>query len=167
MPIEEEPIVLELAQLPREKIGPFLILGITKDAPLNEIEANWAERVKWARKQLIKIPLEDVNWAREAIREPPERLSADAASLNLDGVDNDLQSLAARYGVEAPQAKAKWEPIDEEKDYRDYVPDVEVPDIDAVRAEVNLPQIPQEVPSVILFLQPIMNEELDPWEVEI
>lgn len=36
-----EPVVLELAPLPREQIGPFLLLGLEKDADREQIEASW------------------------------------------------------------------------------------------------------------------------------
>jgi hypothetical protein len=57
MPDDKEPVVLELAPLPREQIGPFLILGLDKDAGKDEIEANWARRVIWARKSQVRVPL--------------------------------------------------------------------------------------------------------------
>ena len=50
------PIVLELAPLPREQVGPFLLLGVDKTAAKEEIEANWAQRVIWARKGQVKTP---------------------------------------------------------------------------------------------------------------
>ena len=35
----QEPVLLELAPLPREKIGPFILLGLEKDATAEETEA--------------------------------------------------------------------------------------------------------------------------------
>ena len=61
-----EPVVLDLATLPRDQMGPFLILGLDKAADKEEMESHWADRVKWARKGLLKVPLEDVNWDRDA-----------------------------------------------------------------------------------------------------
>src|SRR5262245_27196963 len=78
------PIVLELAPMPREQVGPFLLLGLDKSADKDQIEANWAQRVIWARKNLIKVPLEDVNWAREFVNDAEKRIRADAASFNVD-----------------------------------------------------------------------------------
>ena len=37
-----EPIVLDLATLPREQLGPFLLLGLDKSADKDQIDANWA-----------------------------------------------------------------------------------------------------------------------------
>ena len=45
-----EPVVLELASLPREQTGPFLLLGLDKTADKEKMEARWADRVRWARK---------------------------------------------------------------------------------------------------------------------
>jgi len=55
MPQPPEPVILELASLPREQIGPFLLLGLDKDADKEQIEANWARRVIWARKNLTRL----------------------------------------------------------------------------------------------------------------
>ena len=94
-----EPIVLDLATLPREQLGPFLLLGLDKSADKDQIESNWAERLKWARKGLIKVPLEDINWAKDVLNERDRRLRADAASFNADLTDSSLGQLAYRYGV--------------------------------------------------------------------
>ena len=77
MPDKQEPIVLELAPLPREQVGPFLILGVDKDAGPEQIEANWARRVVWARKGQLDVPLQDVNWAREVLGDHAKRVQAD------------------------------------------------------------------------------------------
>ena len=69
-----DPIVLEVAALPREQIGPFLILGVDKDATNAEIEAHWAQRLIWARAKQIRVPLEDVNWAKEILLDREKRI---------------------------------------------------------------------------------------------
>jgi hypothetical protein len=81
---EHEPVVLELAALPREQLGPFLLLGLDKNADAEAIEASWAQRVIWARKNQIRTPLGDINWAREVINDPDRRVRADLTSLNTD-----------------------------------------------------------------------------------
>ena len=61
----------------RELVGPFLILGVDKDADEATIDAHWAERVLWCRKGTTKLSLEDVHWAREVLRDPnagPKRM---------------------------------------------------------------------------------------------
>src|SRR6266436_8499936 len=89
----QEPVLLELAPLPREKIGPFILLGLEKDASPEEIEAHWAQRVIWARKNQIAVALTEINWAREALNDPDKRVRADAASLNVDVTTRILQDL--------------------------------------------------------------------------
>ena len=84
-----EPVVLELAMLPREQVGPFLLLGLDKAADKAEIDAHWANRLKWARKGQAKIALEDINWAREVLHDTERRIRADAASLNADTSDGN------------------------------------------------------------------------------
>src|SRR5882672_1227104 len=77
------PVLLELAFLPRDQIGPFLLLGVDKTGGKDQIEANWAQRLIWARKNLTTTALEDINWAREVLNDPDKRVRADAASLNI------------------------------------------------------------------------------------
>jgi hypothetical protein len=158
-----EPVVLELAPLPREQIGPFLILGLEKDADKDQIEANWARRVIWARKGQNRIPLEDVNWAREAINDPEKRLRCDVLSLNADLGDGTLRRLGLRYGVAGPAPAAGWQPLDREKDLAAYVPAVEVPDPEAVRAAIAVPEVPAEVPAAGRLLEQWAQTPLHPW----
>src|SRR5207244_2073162 len=104
-----------------------LLLGLDKDAGPEEVEAHWAQRVIWARKGQTRLALEDVNWAREVIRDPDRRVRADAASLNPDTGAGVLRELAARYGVGRP-GRVGWQPLDAEWDLKDYAPPAEVPD---------------------------------------
>jgi hypothetical protein len=162
-----EPVVLELAMLPREQAGPFLLLGIPKDAPKDQIEANWAERVKWARKNAIKVPLEDVNWAREMLADVDKRLRSDAASLNADTVDGLLSQLCKRYGGGGPKPGRAWQPLDSEKPLADYVPPAEVPDHNALRQALAVPAVPEELPAAPLLLERLALAPLDPWALDL
>jgi hypothetical protein len=162
-----EPIVLELAPLPREQIGPFLLLGLDKDANAAQIEKNWAQRVIWARKNQVRIALEDINWAREALREPDKRIRHDVSSLTADTTDGVLRQLAQRYGVGEASGNQGWQPLDREKDLREYEPPGEVPDAEGVRAAIALPEIPEEVPAVAVLLEQAVRQPLDPWELAL
>src|SRR5437868_13452665 len=121
------PVVLELAPLPREQVGPFVLLGVGKLADKDEIEAHWAQRVIWARKNQSRVPLEDINWARETLNDLERRVRADAASLNVDTTAGTLRRLAERYAGKAPPAPG-GAPLDVEKPLADYTPPTEVPD---------------------------------------
>src|SRR4051812_23043618 len=148
-----EPVVLELASLPREQVGPFLLLGLDKSAEKTEIETHWADRVKWARRNLIKTPLEDINWSREMLSEPEKRVRADAASLNTDTTDGVLVQLARRHGLEGGQTTRMWQPLDSEKQLADYRPAAEMPAISSVREALTPPAVPEEIPGVPVLLQ--------------
>ncbi len=93
-----EPVVLELATLSREQIGPYLLLGLDKSADKERIDANWADRVKWALRQppIIKIGREDVNWAHEVLKEIDKRIRSDVCSLNTDTADGILSQMTER-----------------------------------------------------------------------
>jgi hypothetical protein len=162
----QDPVVLELAPLPREQIGPFLILGLDKDAGKDEVEANWAKRVIWARKSQVRIPLEDINWAREAVNDPERRCRCDAGSLNADTVDGTMRRLCSRYGGEEAPGPG-WQPLDREKDLSDYVPAVEVPDPETVRAAIAVPDVPHAVPAAGRLLEQFRAVPLDPWAADV
>jgi hypothetical protein len=162
-----EPVVLELATLPREQVGPFLLLGLDKAADKKAMDAHWAERLKWARKGQSKVPLEDINWAREILSDIERRIRADAASLNADTSEAVLAQFAARYGMEDGQAGRVWQALDSEKELADYRPPAEVPDANAVRVALTVPEVPEEVPAVPLLLERLVQEPLDPWAIEL
>lgn len=162
-----EPVVLELAPLPREQIGPFLLLGIEKDADAEQIESGWAERLKQARKQQIDLALEDINWAREMLKDPDKRVRADAASLNVDITDGVLRGLEQRFGEQ--DGETKWQPLDCEKDLRDYTPAVDAPDPESVRAAITLPEVEREIPALGQLLAELGRAALalDPWNLSL
>jgi hypothetical protein len=162
-----EPVVLELATLPREQVGPFLLLGLDKTADKETLDAHWAERLKWARKGLAKVPLEDINWAREILNDIERRIRADAASLNADTTDGVLAQFAQRYGVREGRAERMWQALDSEKALADYRPPADVPDVETVRAALNAPDLPEEVPAVPHLLEQLVRQPLDPWAVEL
>lgn len=157
-----EPVLLELAHLPREQVGPFLLLGLDKDADKEAIEAAWADRVKWARKQQTNLTLEEINWARDLLNDPQRRLTADAVSLNLDTVDGYLARL-----VRDSSRSPTWEALDEEKQLANYEPAVEVPDLEALRATLNIPEVPREFPAAETLLRQLAAEPVDPWAVQL
>jgi len=154
------PVLLELAPLPREQIGPFLLLGVDKRADKSQIEAAWAQRVIWARKKQVKTPLEDINWSREIINDYEKRLKADAASLNIDTTDQVLQRLSQRFGGNG-QATAR--PLDDEKSLADYPLYDALPELAEIRASIPQPESPRELPAVQMILAAFAHQPLDPW----
>jgi hypothetical protein len=162
-----EPVVLDLASLPRDQVGPFLLLGLDKTADKEEMESHWADRLKWARKQQIKVPLEDINWAREVLSDLTRRLRADSASLNTDTTASLLGELANRFGIRGGQAARMWQPLDQEKPLSDYEPAAEVPDVSEVRQALRVPPIPEELPAVADLLKHLVQQPLDPWALDL
>src|SRR5438270_9636786 len=146
------PIVLQLAPLPRTQVGPFLILGVDKDATREVIEAAWAEKIKQARRGQIKTPLEDINWAREMLTNKETRIRCDAVALNIDTTDSTLKKLRERYQGKQ-QIEIRCKPIDTEKWLADYMPPTPVPTVDELRQLVHLPEIPRDVPAVRVMLE--------------
>jgi hypothetical protein len=162
-----EPVVLELASLPRELMGAFLILGLDKTADKAAIEEHWADRLKWARRQLIKVPLEDVNWAREELGDAGRRVKADASSLNSDTSDGVLRGLARRFGLHGGQATRAWQPLDNQKDLAEYTPAADTPDRRAVCEAIVVPAPPDDLPAAAALLAQLAEQPLDPWALEL
>src|SRR5881394_572641 len=119
-PSRDAPLILKLAPLPRTQVGPFLILGVDKDATKDEIEAAWAQRLIWARKGQTPVPPEDINWAREVLCDPERRLRADVVSLTVDTADGTLRKLRQQF----LEASAAGQPLDIEPDLSGYQPNL-------------------------------------------
>jgi hypothetical protein len=164
---KNDPVVLELASLPRDQMGPFLILGLDKVAEKKEVDEHWAERVRWARRNTIKVPLEDINWARDVLGDADKRLKADAGSLNADTGDGLIAGLARRYGADGGQVSRLWQPLDFEKPLSDYTPAAEVPDTAAVRDGISVPALPEEAMAGLALLDDLAKQQLDPWSVAL
>ncbi len=128
---------------------------------------HWADRLKLARKGQAKVALEDINWAREVLNDTERRIRADAASLNADTSDGVLAQFAERYGVLDGQAGRMWQALDCEKALADYRPPAEVPDTEAVRVALTVPEVPEEVPAVPFLLERLVQQPLDPWAIEL
>ena len=158
------PVLPDLGPVPRANIGPFLLLGVDKDADWEAIEAGWAQRLIWARKNIIKTPLEDINWARDILSDRDRRLKADAASLNVDTVNALLRQLKERY---QGKGAAACRPLDIEKSLAAYQPPTPVPDLDEVRRNLPAPEPPRDVPAVPTILEQFVRQPLDAWDVEI
>lgn len=156
---DEAPLVLKLASLPRNQSGPFLILGVDKDASKETIEAAWAQRLIAARKNQTIVPLEDINWAREIISDPERRLRADAISMTVETSAGTLRQLAERF----KQTSGACKPIDIEPVFADYQPTVPSATIDEIRMQVPTPRIPREMPGAPIVLKESIPEPLDPW----
>jgi hypothetical protein len=161
-----EPVTLELASLPREQIGPFLLLGLEKDANAEQLEAHWAQRVIWARKGSIPTPLQDINWAREVLNDFERRVQADMISLNADTIEGSVREIAARYGMAEPPGPI-WEPLDVEKPLLDYTPPADMPDAEALRRAITIPPVPDEVPAAMSLLEQLARQPVDPWGIHL
>lgn len=161
----DSPLVLKLAPLPRAQAGPFLILGVDKDADKDAIESAWAQRLIWARKAIIPTPLEDINWARELLTDPARRWRADAQSMNVDTTDGVLRKLKERFQGKTKDVAA-CKPIEDEKSLADYVPNIAVPEREEVRAAVTLPDLPRELPLTPATLV-AAEKPIDPWEFSL
>jgi hypothetical protein len=157
---KEKPSGIELAPLKRDRIGPFLLLGAAKDADADTIEARWAQSVLWARQGKTKVPLGDVHWAREVLRDTEQRLAADVASLNIDIAGDELRRLARLYHLES--GRPAWPPIDPEPE---PLRESDIPDPAAISAAAPAPDVPTELPGVAHWLDEFARTPIDPWSI--
>jgi hypothetical protein len=142
------------------------LLGADKDADRETIEANWAQRLIWARKGLTRAALEDINWAREILGSYEQRVRSDAATLNVDTTDGVLKKLRDRFQGRRPGDVAA-RPLDVEKWLAEYTPPTPVPPVAEARANVRVPELPPEVPAVRVVLEGYVRDRLDPWGVDL
>jgi hypothetical protein len=154
-------VPLAVGPLSREQVGPFLILGVAKDADDATIEAAWAQRVLWARQGKTRTSLEDIHWARAILRDPEQRVAADAASLNPDVAGEELRRVARLWNVDG--GRPAWPPIDPEPS----AVGADVPDPEAVRATMPTPAVPIELPGVARWLDEFARTPIDPWGIAI
>jgi len=170
---EPEPMVLELAPLARDQIGPFLLLGLDKEATPDQMEGHWAQRVLWARKGRIRTPLEDVNWAREALRDADQRAVFEAASLNVVLTDGYLHNLAERFGLEGRPGtltRPRWQPCQQSAPGTAATTESpantrELPQPGELQAGILLPEPGEEFPAVSRLLEEATKEAIDPWSI--
>ena len=146
----------------REYAGPFLVLGVDKDADEATVDSHWAERVLWCRKGQTQLALEDVHWAREQLRDSSRRPTADASSLNADLASGEVRRLSRLYHIDG--SPPGWEPLDPE-------PAIDLPaaiDADPVAmvAEFPQPDVPLELPATSKWLDHFVAAALDPWGVD-
>jgi hypothetical protein len=160
----DQPVILDLAVLPREQVGPFLILGVDKDADADEIEAHWAQRLIWSRAKQIRTPLEDVNWAKEVLADRDRRVAADVQSLNPDTLSGELRQLLEKHGPLEPEVPS-WTPAELELPALPEAPPEAIPDVDSLRAGLTTPEIPLELPAIERMLAEVTAAAIDPWEI--
>ena len=92
------------------------------------------------------MPLEDVNWAREILKDIDKRIRADVAASTPTRPTACCSQLTERYGVAGGQGGPIWQPLDNEKPLADYMPPAEVPNAAEVRAALVVPETPEETP---------------------
>ncbi len=146
----------------REDAGPFLILGIDKDANNASVEAQYESRMSASQRGELKWSASDLEWAREQLLNADRRVVADADSWNTDIASGDVHRLIRLYRME--NTSAGWEPLDPE-------PPAELPitniDMDALVAELPLPDAPLELPAIARWLERCGAVGLDPWSADV
>lgn len=160
-----EPLTVELAPLPREQIGPFLVLGVEKDASPDRIQAHWAQRAMQARNNQGPASLADINWARDVLNDPDQRLQADASSLNIDTTDRLVRRLAEQFGLEESKGP-RWEPLENER-LTDTAIAVTIPEPETIRAHIVVREVSAAAPAAATLLEQRLREPLDPWAIEL
>lgn len=151
---------VELAALPRDLVGPFLLLGARKNADAEEIEARWAQCVLWARQGKTAVSLGDIHWARAVLRDIDRRLAADVNSLNTEVAGDELHRLAKSFHLD--DGRPAWTPLD--PDPLPVRPE-DLPDAAGILAALPNPDFTIEFPAIDRWLTEFANAEIDPWSI--
>ena len=164
-----EPVVLELASLPREQMGAFLILGLDKSADKTTIETHWADRLKWARRQSDQGAAGRRQLGARGTRATPtRRIKADATSLNADTTDRILAHAfpAFRHGGRTGGA-ACGSLLTARSRWRTIVPPAEMPgSARGARGNPGSRRARRRAGRTAL-LQRLAEQPLDPWGLEL
>src|SRR5262245_9068235 len=96
----------------RETVGPFLVIGVDKDADAADIESQFAQRFTEVRRGEGRWSEADLIWARSILLDPELRIIADAENLNPDTASGEVRRLARVYHVDG--SPPGWEPYDPE-----------------------------------------------------
>jgi hypothetical protein len=148
--------------LPREELGPFILLGLDKDADQAQIEAQASRRRAATGENRARVSAEDIDWSCDLLRDPARRVKADVTSLNTDTAEGTLRGLEESFGLAAPA----WQAWELEKPPAAEFADVEIPDPEALRQAITLPPIPNEIPAVAELLEDFARRPLDPWDLD-
>ncbi|MBX7104629.1 MAG: hypothetical protein K1X57_11145 [Gemmataceae bacterium] len=142
--------------------GPFLILGVDKDADAATLAERCADRVESSRRGELRWTENELLAALEQLHTPSRRLVADAESYNPDIASGEVRRLARLFRVDG--TPPGWEPMDPE-------PPAESADttIDAASLAASLPapDVPLELPSVETWLEKYAAAGNDPWTSEL
>lgn len=146
----------------REDAGPFLILGVDKDADDATIETQLRSRLEAARRGEIKWTESDINWAYGVLTHRDQRVVADAESWNADLASGDVRRLTRLYRTDS--VVPGWEPLDPE-------PPSELPepnfDLSEFIASLSEPSLPLELPAVDAWLERFAVIGTDPWGPDV
>jgi hypothetical protein len=143
-------------------MGPFLILGLDKDASPEEVDKAWRERLQWVEQGWSNVSCDDLNWAHDVLLDPERRVAADAASLNPDTLAQPCRHLLTT-SESADWEQPSWPILDDAWPELPPFP----PDLPENRAsEVGaapIPEIPREVPALTRLIKQWLDRPIDPW----
>jgi hypothetical protein len=165
--LDEQESRADLEQVvPRERIGPFLLLGLDKGADAEQIETQWARSLIAARRGRTRVGLADINWARTILNDPEARARADIASLNAGTIAGDERATTETAG-QSMHGTPTWKPMDDEQQPTDFVPTTVVPDPAEIRRGIVLPIVPADVPGAFEVVRRLLIDPVDPWQLDL
>lgn len=158
-----KPLELLTATLLREQIGPFLILGVDKDASPEEIEAAWRQRVEWVEQGQLRVSVEDLTWAKEILLDADRRILADIGSLNPDTSDGQLRQMLAVQGSDEWE-RPHWPIRDVPLADPPPIPPEWLDEPHADLSSLPIPDVPRVIPALHRILEESRRQPLDPWD---
>lgn len=147
----------------RELAGPFIVLGVDKDADEAAINNHFHLQCLAAARGELQWTQGDLEWARQLLHDSKRRLVADLDSVNADLASGEVNRLSRVYHLD--RSTPGWEPLDPEPPMA--LPDTADFDPQAMVDGIAKTDIPVELPVIDAWLQKFAGAVTDPWTMEL
>jgi hypothetical protein len=160
MATSPDPVVLDLAPLPKEKMGPFIILGVAKEATPKEIESAFQERLLGIQAGDFPLGEEDIHWAKERLSDPEDRLNADVVSMNAEILNSPIRRM------NKSDSENSWSSRDATTRFNVTIEEDLQLAIDAITKDLVVPDLEFDVSKLGRLIKESENPSWDPWNPE-
>lgn len=143
----------------RDDYGPFLLLGVDKDADAATVQSHCVERMRWLDEGAGRFQRADLEWAQGELADAEARLAADLNHLNPDLASGAVGRLTRLYHLDG--TPPGWEPLDPEP--TPALPGGGIIDATFAAATLPPPAAPLDFPSLDRWAANLLHVGGDPW----
>ena len=166
-----DPVVLELATLSREQIGPFMLLGLDKSADKEQIDKHWADRVKLGAQAAHQGPAAKTSTGRTRSSRTSTGASAPTRPASTPTRRTaSSRKLCDRYGVgNGSPGRGCGSRLTTRSRWPTICPRRRCPTADdgPRRHHWSSRRCREELPAVAVLLERLAQLPLDPWAFEL